>query len=134
MIKPLLAAIVVAPALAAAAPIGPAIVKLWEQSCASCHGSEGDGDTRLGRAYGVGSFRDEEWQDRHDDAEIRRAIEEGKPTTRMRAFGDQLTADQVDGLVAFIRTFDPSPKRKVIKEPPVPPRQAIPKPLPPIAR
>ncbi len=75
---------------------------LWQQNCARCHGTEGQG----GRQVAI-SFQSVDWQRQIDDATIARTIAGGKPPN-MPAFADLLTPKQITALVTHIRTLGPT--------------------------
>jgi len=69
---------------------------LYAQYCKSCHGdakTRGEGP-HLANAQFLGAA---------SDAFIKHAIVQGRPKTRMLAFGTVLTDDQVNDLVAYVR-------------------------------
>ena len=72
--------------------------KLYVEYCRTCHG---DTKTR-GEAIHLANVQ---FQQSATDAFIRHAIDKGRPTTKMPAFGAVMTPQQLDDLVAFIRTF-----------------------------
>lgn len=72
---------------------------LWQGRCARCHGPDGRGG---GQA--PVNMASPEWQARLDNAQIARTIAAGKPPA-MPAFGDLLSADQIEALVLHIRQF-----------------------------
>jgi mono/diheme cytochrome c family protein len=71
---------------------------LYRRHCARCHGLDGTGNPRaVGRQPGLDLTRPEVLDIGRD--EIRRRIVEGEGT--MPAFGDKLTPEQIDRLVAL---------------------------------
>jgi len=103
------AAAVVAPALAADADAGEAKFK---QLCATCHGpsGQGDGPASAGLNPKPRDMSDSEWQASVDDERLRNVIENGgaavglSPT--MTAFGHALSDEDLDNIVAYIRSLD----------------------------
>src|SRR5947209_505274 len=73
----------------------------YKAKCAMCHGPDGKGETATGKAMKVKDFSSEEVQ-KMSDADLTAAISSGKG--KMPAY-KTLTADQVKGLVAYIRSF-----------------------------
>ncbi len=74
--------------------------QLFAIACASCHGSLGEG--------GVGpAFNTNEFQSGPDDQALFDTISNGHTATPMVAWGDNLSANQIELLVRFIRTLDP---------------------------
>ena len=74
--------------------------QLFAIACASCHGPAGDG--------GVGpAFNTTEFQSTQDDQALFDTISNGHSATPMVAWGDNLSANQIELLVRYIRTLDP---------------------------
>jgi len=97
------------PALAADADAGEAKFK---QLCATCHGpsGQGDGPAAAGLNPKPRNMSDGEWQASVDDEHLRKVIENGgaavglSPT--MTAFGHALSDEDVDNIVAYIRSLN----------------------------
>ncbi len=98
----LAALLALAPAAWAAgpAPDAAASAPLYNQKCAVCHGADGAGHTILGRRYHADLLAKK--VQKKSNAELARIIAKGKPP-HMAAFGDQLSKEQIEGLVAYIR-------------------------------
>jgi mono/diheme cytochrome c family protein len=80
----------------------------WEKDCAKCHGADGKGKTRMGERLGVKDYTDPKVQDAMTDADMTKAIKEGvkqEGTTKMKAFGDTLSDDEIKALVKYVRDF-----------------------------
>ena len=92
-----------APALA---EVDKKVERAWKAKCSSCHGAAGKGDTEKGQQMKTSA----EFQARKDD-EFRNAIlngvkkEKGGVKQEMDSFKGDLTPEQVDALIAYIRTF-----------------------------
>lgn len=71
--------------------------RVYQQHCASCHGENGEGITAP--ALGNQSFLAH-----NKDEFIRYAIEQGRQGTPMKAYGELLSADDIDNVTAFIRS------------------------------
>ena len=76
--------------------------KIFETRCAPCHGKGGKPSPLFAR-QGVRDFTDQAWQKATSDAQIEKTIREGKKGTMMAAFGTQLSAQEIKGLVDTIR-------------------------------
>jgi mono/diheme cytochrome c family protein len=74
--------------------------QLFAIACASCHGPKGEGE--VGPALNT-----KEFQDRYSDQALFDTISNGHTATPMVAWGDNLTAEQIELLVRFIRTLSP---------------------------
>ena len=94
----LFAAVLLAPVPAAAED--PA--KIFAKSCAPCHGKEGTPNATFTK-QGVRDFKDAAWQKGATDAQIEKSIREGKKGTMMASFEKQFSAEEIKGLVAYIR-------------------------------
>ncbi len=70
---------------------------VYRDNCASCHGSKGEGLT--GTALGNPAMLS-----MTQDHFIRHAIVNGREGTDMQAFGDELAAQEIDAVTAFIRS------------------------------
>ena len=80
----------------------------WEKNCKVCHGLDGKGKTMMGEKYKIKDYTDAKVQAGMKDEEMIKAIkkgvkEEGK--TKMKAFGEKLSDDEIKALVKHIRDF-----------------------------
>ncbi len=100
--KRILAAIValwvVVPALALADD-----AESWDKKCASCHGKDGKGKTKMGEKMQVRDYTDAKVQDAMTDDQLEKGITEGVKEKKMPAFKDKLKAEEVKGMVKFMR-------------------------------
>jgi len=80
----------------------------WSASCAKCHGEDGKGQTAMGKKNGAKDYTDPKVQDAlKDDAmikDIKDGVKEGDKT-KMKAYGDTLSDEEIKGLVTYIRGF-----------------------------
>ena len=92
---------------AARAEVDAKIVRTWKAKCASCHGADGKADTETGKKAKIPDFSKADWQKGKTDAQIKTAIENGtkKDGAEMDPYKDKLSPEQIDGLVAFVRTL-----------------------------
>ena len=100
--RPLALAVVLAVSLGSPALVladGPA---LYKAKCAACHGPDGSGSTAVGKSLKVSSLGSADVQ-KLTDAELSKAIADGKG--KMPAYGKKLTAEEIQSLVAVIRTM-----------------------------
>jgi cytochrome c6 len=74
---------------------------LYKSKCAVCHGADGSGSA-TGKKMGAHDFTTGEGQGL-SDAELATVITSGK--NKMPAYGKSLKADDIKGLVAYIRTL-----------------------------
>ena len=90
------------------------IGRIWRAKCASCHGDDGKGATEQGRKMSIVDLTDAAWQSRTTDDRLRKQIDDGVDEVhdgvkkQMDPFRDQISAEQIDDLVQFVRHFAPS--------------------------
>ena len=80
----------------------------YKKKCASCHGSDGSGNTRMGKKSGARDYRDAKVQASFSDAEGVKAIKEGVKKDgkeKMKAYGDLYSEAEMKALVQYIRAF-----------------------------
>jgi mono/diheme cytochrome c family protein len=80
-----------------------AAATLYKTKCAACHGPEGSGSV-VGTKLGARDFHSPEVQTQ-SDAALTAIIANGK--NKMPAYQKTLKADDIAGLVAYIRTLAP---------------------------
>ncbi len=73
---------------------------LYKTKCAMCHAADGSGDTPMGKKTAAHDFRSPEIQ-KMTDAELIELTAKGK--NKMPGYDKKLTADEIKGLVAYIR-------------------------------
>jgi mono/diheme cytochrome c family protein len=76
--------------------------KTYATSCSPCHGKQGTPNAVFAK-QGVRDFKDAGWQKSATDAQIEKSIREGKKGTMMPGFEKQLSAEELKGLVDYIR-------------------------------
>jgi len=86
--------------VAAQAQSDPA--KLFKTNCALCHSADGSGDNPTGKAFHAKDLRSDEVQ-KQDDAALTEVITKGRG--KMPAFGAKIKPDDVQKLVAYIRSL-----------------------------
>ena len=82
-----------------------AATEAWSSKCKSCHGEDGKGETKMGKKSKVKDLSAGDWQAKHTDAQIRDAIADGIPDTKMDGFKKKLDAAQIDALVKYVRSL-----------------------------
>jgi mono/diheme cytochrome c family protein len=72
--------------------------EIYGEFCSQCHGERGEG--------GIGpEFQSDEFHATKTDEQLYDSIDLGHPATAMIAWGQVLTDDQIEGLVAYIRSL-----------------------------
>lgn len=78
----------------------------WDNLCAKCHGADGKAQTALGKKLKIKDYTDAATLANEDDAHLTKDILDGVQKdgkTLMKAFKDDLSADDAKALVEFIR-------------------------------
>lgn len=80
----------------------------WDKHCTRCHAADGTGKTKMGERAGVKDYTSADVQAKLKDDAMFKATKEGikdGDKTKMKAFGDVLSDDEIKALVKHIRTF-----------------------------
>ena len=80
----------------------------WDNSCASCHGADGKGQTKVGKKLKLKDYTDAKVQADLKDEDMAKVISDGiteNGKEKMKAFKDELSAAEIQDLVAYIRKF-----------------------------
>ncbi len=81
----------------------------WNKHCASCHGKDGSGDTRMGKKSGAKDYRDPKVQASVKPDEALKNIKDGMKEDgkeKMKPFADKLSDDEIKALIAYIKKFE----------------------------
>ncbi|HVR37224.1 MAG TPA: cytochrome c [Methylomirabilota bacterium] len=88
--------------------ITPETIALYDKNCASCHGKDGKGETRMGRRAGVKDYTDAKVQAEMKDEQAFKSIKDGMTRDGkelMKPFNDKLTDQQIKEVIAHMRSF-----------------------------
>ena len=88
----------------ALAETDPKVQRAWKAKCSSCHGASGKADTEKGQQMKIVDMTTPAFQAKKDD-ELKKAISDGVEKAKDHAFKSELTPEQVDALVGYIRAF-----------------------------
>ncbi len=77
---------------------------VYKAKCAACHGADGSGQTAMGKKMNLRDLSSPEVQ-KQSDADLTKITTDGK--AKMPAYGTKLTAEEIKGLVTFIRELAP---------------------------
>jgi cytochrome c6 len=80
----------------------PAASSLFKAKCALCHGPDGKGQTAVGKADKIPDLTSADVQ-KQSDEELAAIVTKGK--SKMPAYGKTLKPDQINGLVAYVRSL-----------------------------
>jgi len=88
--------------------------ELYVQNCAACHGPFGEGGPNPARAGDIiAPISSAEFLQTRNDTTLRAIIAQGQPTFGMSPFGEAyggpLSLDEIDALVAYVRSWEASP-------------------------
>jgi cytochrome c553 len=87
------------------------VTGIWNLNCAACHGKDGKGQTMMGRKLGIKDLTDAKVQASFTDDQAAKAIKEGvtdNGQTKMKAFADKLSDDDIKALAAHVRSLKPA--------------------------
>ena len=88
---------------------GTDFAELFRNNCARCHGADGRADTPLGQTHNTPDLTDAGWWQKNAAIASTRSlttiVRQGKGD--MPAFGEKLKANEITGLVKFMRKFRP---------------------------
>lgn len=82
--------------------------ELWDKNCASCHGKDGKGDTKMGKKVEVKDYTDPKFQAEYKEEKGIKIIKEGlreNDKERMKSYAEKLSDDEIKALAVFVRTF-----------------------------
>lgn len=80
----------------------------WDKHCAKCHGTDGKGQTTMGKKLKVLDYTNPEHQKKFTDEEAIKITAEGKKEgdkTLMKPYKEDLSAQEIKDLVAYVRKF-----------------------------
>jgi len=77
--------------------------ELFEKNCAKCHGSDGEAKTFRGKFTHARNLTTADFQSNTSDEQIADAIRTGPKA--MPSFEKKLSADEINALVQYVRTF-----------------------------
>jgi cytochrome c553 len=79
----------------------------WEKHCAKCHGTDGKGDTKLGKKSEVKDMTDDSYKTQFKEDKAFKSIKEGlKDGEKIRMKpAEGLSDDEIKALIAHVRAF-----------------------------
>lgn len=75
---------------------------LYDKYCKVCHAPDGKG-TEAMKKNNIPDMTDKSWQSSHSKAKIIAAITDGIEGTKMKAFKDKLSKEEIDAIAAFVK-------------------------------
>jgi cytochrome c6 len=88
--------------LTSSAAFGDDSAALFKSKCAMCHGPDGTGKTMMGEKLKIPDLHSSDVQ-KKADADLKAIITKGKD--KMPGYDTKLSKEQIDGLVAYIRSL-----------------------------
>jgi len=95
----------------ARAEVDKKTVRTFKAKCASCHGEDGKGATEQGKKMGVQDLSAPAFWKDATDAKMKDAIANGVKKTKdgktqeMEPYKDKIKPEEIDALVAYVKTF-----------------------------
>ncbi|MFI5280117.1 MAG: c-type cytochrome [Gemmatimonadales bacterium] len=77
--------------------------QLYGRTCAACHGATGVPAPAMATSMGIPNFTEEHGVATKPDSVLATSIRAGK--AKMPAYGSRLTAEQIQGLVTYIKSL-----------------------------
>jgi mono/diheme cytochrome c family protein len=99
--RTLLAALILVAAPTALAADGKAV---FLESCATCHGEDGQADTELGRKYMAQDLTSPKLAKELDAAKVKRIVERGVKGTKMKGWKGELKAEEIEAVSKYVTT------------------------------
>ncbi len=97
------------PLMLGAVLVAAPVAENWENHCMKCHGADGKGQTKAGKKLSVRDYTDPKVQAEMKDDDMIKATAEGifdkGGKEKMKAYKDELSAEEIKELVAYIRKF-----------------------------
>jgi mono/diheme cytochrome c family protein len=93
-------------ALGFAGVAGAAPPEKWGKLCATCHGDDGKGKTKMGEKLKIGDMTTADWQASKKDADMKRYVRDGNPKVKKPGQTiDKLSDAELDEMVKFVRSL-----------------------------
>lgn len=80
---------------------------VFTKECKKCHGEDGKGKTKMGEANKIPDLTSPEWQGGHDKAKVVKIVTDGVADTKMKAFKEKLTAEEIGAVADFVKALKP---------------------------
>jgi cytochrome c553 len=75
--------------------------KLFSEKCASCHGSSGKADTKLGEKHKIANWTEPGWKAKWSLSKVEDIVTKGKADTKMKAFAGKLTPEEIKAVSKY---------------------------------
>ena len=81
----------------------------FKSKCILCHGPDGSGNTPLGKQLQAANLGSKDVQ-KLSNAELHKVVHDGR--ANMPSFADQLSTEEIDQVIQYVRQFGKSAKKK----------------------
>ena len=71
---------------------------VYMKKCKKCHGADGKANTKMGKKHEIAPI-----PGKLSKGKIAKIVKNGKPGTKMKAFGKKLSAEEIDAVAAFVK-------------------------------
>ena len=83
---------------------------VYMKKCKKCHGADGKGKPKMKEKHNIPDFTDAGWQGKNDKAKVVKATTNGVKKkdgskTKMKAFKDKLSAEEISAVADFVKSF-----------------------------
>lgn len=82
---------------------------IFKTKCVLCHGPDGSGNTPLGKQLQAANLGSKQVQ-KQSNAELHKIVHDGR--ANMPPFGEQLTDEQIDQVIRYVRHFGKTASKK----------------------
>ncbi len=82
--------------------------EVWAKNCASCHGKDGKGETKMGKKAGVKDYTDAKNNEAVTDEKFLKSIKEGVKDGNkevMKSYAEKVTDEEAKAMLAYFRTL-----------------------------
>ena len=77
----------------------------WDKHCKKCHAEDGSGKTKLGEKLEIKDYTDPASLAEMSDEDLFNATKDGVEGTKMKGYGEKLSDEEIQALVAHMRAM-----------------------------
>ena len=78
---------------------------VWDKQCKKCHAEDGSGKTKLGEKLEIKDYTDPASLAEMSDEDLFNATKDGVEGTKMKGYEKKLSDDEINAVVAYIRSM-----------------------------
>ncbi len=79
--------------------------EIFDKKCKTCHGATGDAKTKIGEENDIPDWTVAGWKTKWPEAKVIDIVKNGKSGTKMKAFKDKLTEDEILAVSKYSRSL-----------------------------